>query len=61
LLAIEIDDGSHIGNEDYDNFRQQKLEKFGVRFLRFKDDDVFYNCDFVVKGIEKWITLNKPK
>jgi very-short-patch-repair endonuclease len=61
LLAIEIDDGSHIGNEDYDNFRQQKLEKFGVRFLRFKDDDVFYNCDFVVKEIEKWITLNKPK
>ena len=61
LLAIEIDDGSHIGNEDYDNFRQQKLEKFGVRFLRFKDDDVFYNCDFVVREIEKWITLNKPK
>ena len=61
LLAIEIDDGSHIGNEDYDNFRQQKLEKFGVRFLRFKDDDVFYNCDWVVKEIEKWITLNKPK
>jgi very-short-patch-repair endonuclease len=61
LLAIEIDDGSHIGNEDYDNFRQQKLEKFGVRFLRFKDDDVFYNCDFIVKEIEKWITLNKPK
>jgi very-short-patch-repair endonuclease len=61
LLAIEIDDGSHIGNEDYDNFRQQKLEKFGIRFLRFKDDDVFYDCDFVVKEIEKWITLNKPK
>ncbi len=61
LLAIEIDDGSHIGNEDYDNFRQQKLERFGVRFLRFKDDDVFYNCDWVVKEIEKWISLNNPK
>lgn len=61
LLAIEIDDGSHIGNEDYDNYRQQKLETFGVRFLRFKDEDVFYNCDWVVKEIEKWITLNNPK
>ena len=59
LLAIEIDDGSHIGNEDYDNFRQRKLEKLGVRFLRFKDDEVFYNCDYVVKEIEKWIEANE--
>ena len=55
LLAIEIDDGSHIGNERYDTARQQKLEKLGVKFLRFKDDDVFYNCDYVVKQIENWI------
>ncbi|MBK7631791.1 MAG: DUF559 domain-containing protein [Ignavibacteriales bacterium] len=55
LLAIEIDDGSHIGNEKYDAVRQEKLEKLGVQFLRFKDDDVFYNCDSVVKQIEKWI------
>jgi very-short-patch-repair endonuclease len=58
MLAIEIDDGSHIGNELYDKARQQKLEKLGVSFLRFKDDEVFYNCDSVVKEIEKWIDDN---
>ena len=58
MLAVEIDDGSHIGNEKYDAFRQQKLERLGISFLRFKDDDVYYNCDWVVKEIEKWIDVN---
>jgi very-short-patch-repair endonuclease len=53
MLAIEIDGVSHIGAEEYDKERQNRLEKLGVRFLRFKDDDVFYNCDWVVKEIEK--------
>jgi len=54
MLAIEIDGVSHIGKEIYDTEKQGKLEKLGVRFLRFKDKDVFYNCDFVMKEIEKW-------
>lgn len=58
MLAVEIDGVSHIGKELYDAKRQRKLEKLGVRFLRFKDDDVFYNCDYVVKEIEKWIDNN---
>lgn len=61
MLAIEIDGVSHIGKEIYDSERQVKLEKLGVRFLRFKDDDVFYNCDFVMKEIERWIVDNEKK
>ena len=59
MLAIEIDGVSHISKEIYDSQRQSKLEKLGVRFLRFKDEDVFYNCDFVMKEIEKWVVANK--
>jgi very-short-patch-repair endonuclease len=61
MLAIEIDGVSHIGKELYDAKRQSRLEKLGVRFLRFKDDDVFYNCDYVVREIEKWIDNNVNK
>lgn len=61
MLAIEIDGVSHIGNEECDADRQKRLEKLGVCFLRFKDDDVFYNCDFVVNEIEKWIDNNVNK
>jgi len=61
MLAIEIDGVSHIGKELYDAKRQSRLEKLGVRFLRFKDDDVFYNCDYVAREIEKWIDNNVNK
>lgn len=61
MLAIEIDGVSHIGKEVYDSARQSKLEKLGVRFLRFKDDDVFYSCDFVMKEIERWVVDNEQK
>ena len=55
MLAVEIDGVSHIGKELYDTKRQNRLKKLGVTFLRFKDEDVFYNCDYVVKEIENWI------
>ena len=58
MLAVEIDGISHIGKELYDTKRQNRLEILGVSFLRFKDEDVFYNCDYVVKEIEKWIDSN---
>jgi very-short-patch-repair endonuclease len=61
MLAVEIDGVSHIGKEQYDTKRQNRLEILGVRFLRFKDEDVFYNCDYVVKEIEKWIDNNTAK
>lgn len=58
MLAIEIDGESHIGAEEFDKIRQERLESLGVRFLRFNSMDVFYNLDNVVKEIEKWIDAN---
>lgn len=58
MLAIEIDGTSHAGKEKYDSERQTKLEKLGVRFLRFDDDYVYYSCDGVIRTIEKWIDEN---
>lgn len=56
-LAIEIDGLSHIGKELYDSKRQNRLEQLGVKFLRFKDEDVFYNCDYIVKEIENGLII----
>ena len=58
MLAIEIDGESHYGKEDYDEKRQKKLESLGIRFLRFDDSEVFYNCEGVLKTIEQWIDEN---
>lgn len=55
MLAIEIDGISHQGREKYDKQRQCELEKKGIKFLRFDDDEVFYNLEKVIITIENWI------
>ena len=59
LLAIEIDGESHYGNEVKDAKRQKEMEKFGVRFLRFDESEIYYNLDNVIKVIENWVKENK--
>ncbi|OGU35588.1 MAG: DNA methylase [Ignavibacteria bacterium GWB2_35_6b] len=61
MLAIEIDGLSHIGKEKYDEKRQQRLESLGIIFLRFEDEEVFYNIGKVLSDIEKWIKDNHKK
>jgi very-short-patch-repair endonuclease len=58
MLAIEIDGESHYGNEERDLARQQKLEEWGITFLRFDDLEVKFQIDKVLKCIEEWIDNN---
>jgi very-short-patch-repair endonuclease len=55
FLAIEIDGDSHEGKLEKDGRRQREIEKFGVHFLRFPDEEVKRNFDGVVRSIEDWI------
>ena len=55
LLAIEIDGDSHEGRLERDSQRQRDIEKFGVRFLRFSDEEVKQNLEAVVDAIVIWI------
>lgn len=59
MLAIEIDGLSHHNTLNNDMNRQKRLESFGIKFLRFEDDEVFYNIEVVLDKIEKWIIENK--
>ncbi|MDO8550422.1 MAG: endonuclease domain-containing protein [Ignavibacteria bacterium] len=61
MLTIEIDGLSHYNSQEYDRKRQEKLESIGIRFLRFEDDEVFYNITKVLDIIEKWIIENRNK
>jgi very-short-patch-repair endonuclease len=54
-LAIEIDGDTHIYRDDYDDERQQALEKAGVHFLRFDDIEVKKDLLNVLRVIEDWI------
>ena len=52
-LAIEIDGVTHSTPEEikHDKERQEFIEHFGVQFLRFTNNDVFENLDWVLETI----------
>jgi very-short-patch-repair endonuclease len=60
MLAIEIDGETHNFKITRDIERQRILEEFGVRFLRFTDEEVKQNLEGVVSAIEEWIRDNPP-
>ena len=59
-LAIEIDGVSHDGERAWkkDQNRQERLERLGIRFLRFHDKDVKNNLQAVLRSIEGWVLKN---
>jgi very-short-patch-repair endonuclease len=52
-LIIELDGSIHDSQQkaEQDIFRQQELEKFGFKILRFKNNQIFENIDLVIKEI----------
>ena len=52
-LAIEADGESHHDDQAraHDKRRQRIIEKEGIRFLRFSDEEILGNADKVVEGI----------
>ncbi|WJI24060.1 endonuclease domain-containing protein [Thermosynechococcus sp. B0] len=52
-IAIEVDGSSHDSEEaqEQDCYRQQRLEALGVRFLRFRDEEVRHNVEAVLEAI----------
>jgi very-short-patch-repair endonuclease len=50
-LAIEIDGNTHDYNYENDQERQQRLEGFGIRFLRVSDQNVKQNMNDVLRAL----------
>lgn len=54
LLAVEVDGDSHFMGEESikrDKVRQSFIEKQGVSFLRFTNDDIYNRPEGVLKAI----------
>jgi len=51
-LAIEIDGNSHDNKFFYDARRQVSLEKYGVQFLRFSNQEIKNNMSNVLLAIK---------
>ncbi|MBI4430010.1 MAG: DUF559 domain-containing protein [Ignavibacteriales bacterium] len=55
-LAIEVDGDSHTeSTRAFDAHRQKLVEKYGIRFLRFRNDDIRENLDGVLDNIHETV------
>lgn len=61
MLAIEIDGSIHDleDRKKKDLYRQNKLEKLGINFLRFRDEDVKNDLGRVVNELKEWVHKNR--
>jgi very-short-patch-repair endonuclease len=61
-LVIEVDGEVHNDREviEYDLGRSAELNKFGLKVIRFTNDEVIYNIDSVIAGILVVITELTP-
>jgi len=59
MLAIEIDGNSHDYRYFEDKNRQNKLEEYGVKFIRFNDLDVKNNMFSISLSLEEQVKLLK--
>ena len=58
-LAIELDGESHFDktdSQDKDVDRQKKIKLFGIKFIRFTNNEVYHNLDGVLQIINKNLT-----
>jgi very-short-patch-repair endonuclease len=59
-LVIEVDGEIHETNRDYDLGRTAELNKFGIKVLRFTNDEVFTNIDSIIEKILRAIVKEAP-
>ena len=54
-LVIELDGESHKTRKEYDIGRTREIEKYGIKVMRFKNNEVLDNVEKVVEIIRKCI------
>ena len=54
-LIIEVDGGSHVGKEEYDQMRTKCLEEQGFHVIRFSNRMVYDQLDAVIEEIHSAI------
>ncbi|WP_289501032.1 endonuclease domain-containing protein [Gloeocapsopsis sp. IPPAS B-1203] len=50
-LVVELDGEIHNQQLDYDNARTEQLQRFGLRVIRFRNQEVMTNLEWVLQQI----------
>jgi len=57
-LAIEVDGDIHLYRKEYDEERTRYLESSGLKVLRFSNEEVEKQIEFVIDVINKYISTS---
>ncbi len=52
-LVVEIDGGIHQGQRDYDQLRDMIINRYGVKVIRFSNEDVLNKGDWVLQRLKE--------
>ena len=57
-LVVEVDGDVHFNDEsqEHDDGRTGEMEKFGIKVIRFTNEQVLYNQAIVIEQINEFIT-----
>ena len=57
-LVVEVDGDVHFNDEsqEHDDGCTGEMEKFGIKVIRFTNEQVLYNQDIILKQINEFIT-----
>ncbi len=55
MLAIEIDGDSHATQKEYDILRSEKLEAYGIKIIRYTNNDIISNIEGVFRDLKERI------
>lgn len=61
MLWVEIDWESHNYNQEYDVQRDEKLRHIGIKVIRYRNEDVFDDIEWVCENIIKEIKIRKKE
>lgn len=57
-LGIELDGKVHLRQREYDEARQEVIENRGIKVMRFKNEEIINNSDFVLNTIISYVEKN---
>jgi very-short-patch-repair endonuclease len=62
-LVIEVDGGIHLqeDNMEYDKMRTTAFNYYGIRVIRFTNEEVIQSPEEVISTIKNWINKLTPK
>lgn len=55
MLAIEIDGDSHAMQKEYDILRSEKLDAYGIKVIRYTNNDIMSNVEGVYGDLKEKI------